>query len=120
MSSPANAVTSINAPAGIESTKIVKEMRSRFGVILTDGQGSMQGHIFRVAHLGYYDFLDLLANSGGPGNRSSSKVGHKVEARQRRALCARTYICDIHPKSKNDLHFSVALCVLCGESLCLA
>src|SRR5271166_1860474 len=44
VSSPANAVTSINAPAGIESTKIVKEMKSRFGVILTDGQGSMKGH----------------------------------------------------------------------------
>ena len=29
VSSPANAVTSINAPAGIESTKVVKEMRSR-------------------------------------------------------------------------------------------
>jgi len=28
VSSPANAVTSINAPAGIESTKVVKEMRS--------------------------------------------------------------------------------------------
>jgi len=30
VSSPANAVTAINAPAGIESTKVVKEMRSRF------------------------------------------------------------------------------------------
>jgi len=78
MSSPANAVTAINAPAGIESTKIVKEMKSRFGVILTDGQGSMKGHMFRIAHLGYYDFLDLLAVLGAL-EIALLKVGHKVE-----------------------------------------
>jgi aspartate aminotransferase-like enzyme len=63
--SPANALTAINAPPGMESTKVVKEMRSRFGVILTDGQGSMKGKMFRVAHLGYYDVLDLFAVIGG-------------------------------------------------------
>ncbi len=75
---PANAVTAINAPAGIESTKIVKDMKSRFGVILTDGQGSMKGHMFRIAHLGYYDFLDLLAVLGAL-EITLLKVGHKVE-----------------------------------------
>jgi len=78
VSSPANAVTSINAPAGIESTKVVKEMRSRFGAILTDGQGSMKGQMFRIAHLGYYDFLDLLAILGAL-EIALQKVGHKVE-----------------------------------------
>jgi len=78
VSSPANAVTSINAPAGIESTKIVKEMKSRFGVILTDGQGSMKGRMFRIAHLGYYDFLDLVAVLGAL-EIVLQKVGHKVE-----------------------------------------
>src|SRR5579864_6496088 len=77
-SSPANAVTAINAPPGIESTKIVKDMRARFGAILTDGQGTMQGHMFRVAHLGYFDFLDLLSVLGGLGI-ALQKVGHKVE-----------------------------------------
>jgi aspartate aminotransferase-like enzyme len=78
VSSPANAVTAINAPAGIESTKVVKEMKSRFGAILTDGQGSMKGHMFRIAHLGYYDFLDLLAVLGGL-EIALQKVGHKVD-----------------------------------------
>jgi aspartate aminotransferase-like enzyme len=75
---PANALTSINAPAGIESTKVVKDMKTRFGAILTDGQGSMKGQMFRIAHLGYYDFLDLLAVLGGL-EISLQKVGHKVE-----------------------------------------
>ncbi|MGH9681613.1 MAG: pyridoxal-phosphate-dependent aminotransferase family protein [Candidatus Acidiferrales bacterium] len=78
VSSPANAVTSIHAPAGIESTKVVKEMRSRFGVILTDGQGTMKGQMFRIAHLGYYDFLDLVAVLGAL-EIALLKVGHKVE-----------------------------------------
>jgi aspartate aminotransferase-like enzyme len=76
--SPANAMTAINAPAGIESTKVVKEMRSRFGAILTDGQGSMKGHMFRIAHLGYYDFLDLIAVLGAL-EIALVKVGYKVE-----------------------------------------
>jgi aspartate aminotransferase-like enzyme len=78
VSSPANAVTAINAPAGIESTKVVKEMRARFGAILTDGQGTMKGHMFRIAHLGYYDFLDSLAILGAL-EIVLQKVGHKVE-----------------------------------------
>jgi aspartate aminotransferase-like enzyme len=78
VSSPANALTAINAPAGIESTKIVKDMRARFGAILTDGQGTMKGHMFRVAHLGYFDFLDLLAVLGGL-EITLQKIGAKVE-----------------------------------------
>jgi aspartate aminotransferase-like enzyme len=78
VSSPANALTAINAPSGIESTRIVKDMRSRFGVILTDGQGTMKGHMFRVAHLGYYDFLDLLAVLGGL-EITLQKIGHQME-----------------------------------------
>jgi aspartate aminotransferase-like enzyme len=72
---PANAVTAINAPPGIESTKVVKEIKSRFGVIITDGQGSMKGQMFRIAHLGYYDFLDVL----GALEVVLLKLGHKVE-----------------------------------------
>ena len=46
--------------------------------ILTDGQGTMQGHMFRIGHLGYFDFLDLLAVLGGL-EITLLKVGHKVE-----------------------------------------
>ncbi len=59
--SPANAVTAICAPQGMDSGSIVKEMRARFGAIVANGQGSMKGKIFRLAHLGYYDAADLFA-----------------------------------------------------------
>jgi len=59
--SPAASVTAIRAPKGLDSGVIVKEFRSRFGAIIANGQGSMKGQIFRIAHLGYFDFMDLFA-----------------------------------------------------------
>ena len=60
-SSPANAATAVCSPAGLDSGAIVKELRTRFGAIIANGQGSMKGQIFRLAHLGYYDIADLFA-----------------------------------------------------------
>ena len=39
----------------------MKEFRNRFGAIIANGQGTMKGQIFRIAHLGYFDFADLFA-----------------------------------------------------------
>jgi aspartate aminotransferase-like enzyme len=60
-SNPSGAVTAIKAPAGLSSTVIVKEFRQRFGSIVADGQSEMQGRLFRIAHLGYFDVADLFA-----------------------------------------------------------
>jgi aspartate aminotransferase-like enzyme len=59
--SPSGSVTAIRAPKGMDSGVIVKEFRSRFGSIIANGQGTMKGQIFRIAHLGYFDFSDLFA-----------------------------------------------------------
>ncbi len=63
--SPGSSVTAVKAPAGMDSGTIVKEFRSRFGSIIANGQGSMKGQIFRVAHLGYFDFADLFSVIAG-------------------------------------------------------
>ena len=57
----ANAVTAIRAPEGIDSAAIIKMVRLDFGAILSNGQGTMKGQIFRLAHLGYYDISDLFS-----------------------------------------------------------
>ena len=59
--SPSASVTAVRAPAGMDSGVIVKEFKNRFGSIIANGQGSMKGQIFRIAHLGYFDFADLFA-----------------------------------------------------------
>jgi aspartate aminotransferase-like enzyme len=59
--SPSSSVTSIKAPAGMDSGEIVKGFRNQFGSVIANGQGTMKGQIFRIAHLGYFDFPDLFA-----------------------------------------------------------
>jgi len=77
-SSPANAVTAICPPEGVDSGVIVKELRTRFGAIVANGQGTMKGKIFRVAHLGYYDAADVFAIVAAL-EIVLEKIGHKVE-----------------------------------------
>jgi aspartate aminotransferase-like enzyme len=59
-SCPAAALTAIQAPAGIDSGALVKEFRESFGAVVANGQGEMRGKLFRIAHLGYYDYLDTI------------------------------------------------------------
>lgn len=77
-SSPANAVTAVCAPEGLDSGAVIKELRSRFGAIIANGQGTMKGKIFRLAHLGYFDAADLFAIVAAL-EIALTKVGHKVE-----------------------------------------
>ena len=60
-SSPGASVTAVRPPSGMDSGVIIKEFRNRFNAIITNGQGSMKGQIFRFAHLGFFDFHDLFA-----------------------------------------------------------
>jgi aspartate aminotransferase-like enzyme len=59
-SCPAAALTTIQSPSGIDSGAIIKEFRDRFGAVVANGQGEMKGKLFRIAHLGYYDYLDTI------------------------------------------------------------
>ena len=58
---PGAAATAVYAPEGTDSGVIVKQLKARFGAIITNGQGEMQGKIFRIAHLGFFDFMDTMA-----------------------------------------------------------
>ena len=55
----------VQRKASTDSGVIVKEFRNRFGAIIANGQGSMKGQIFRIAHLGYFDFADLFSVIAG-------------------------------------------------------
>src|SRR5947207_5205921 len=61
-SSPGAALTAVVSPAGVDSGKIVKEFRESFAGVVANGQGDMKGKLFRIAHIGYYDFLDPKGN----------------------------------------------------------
>ena len=39
---------------------MVKEFRETFSAVVANGQGDMKGKLIRIAHIGYYDFLDTI------------------------------------------------------------
>jgi aspartate aminotransferase-like enzyme len=61
---PAAAVTAVLPPSGVDSGAIVKELKSRFAAVITNGQGEMKGQIFRIAHLGFFDYMDTISLVG--------------------------------------------------------
>jgi aspartate aminotransferase-like enzyme len=75
---PASSVTAIRPPAGTPASVIVKSFKQNFGAIITGGQGSMKNEIFRLAHLGYFDFADLFSVIAGL-ELILRENGHKVE-----------------------------------------
>lgn len=62
--SPSAAATAVQVPEGMDSSDVVKALKTRFAAVIANGQGSMKGQIFRVAHLGYFDYLDTIALLG--------------------------------------------------------
>jgi aspartate aminotransferase-like enzyme len=62
---PAAAVTAVLAPEGTDSGKVVKGFKEQFGGVIANGQGEMKGQLFRIAHLGFFDYLDTIAMIGG-------------------------------------------------------
>lgn len=63
-SAPAAALTAVSAPAGLDSGAIVKEFRECFNAVVANGQSEMKGKLFRIAHIGYYDYLDTIGILG--------------------------------------------------------
>lgn len=61
---PADALTAIVPPNGADSGVFVRAFRERFNAIVANGQGEMKGKVFRIAHLGYYDYLDTIGIIG--------------------------------------------------------
>jgi aspartate aminotransferase-like enzyme len=77
--SPAAALTAVCSPEGIDSGKIVKEFRESFDAVLANGQGEMKGQIFRIAHIGYYDYLDTIGILGALEHVLARVTGKTVE-----------------------------------------
>ena len=62
--SPGAATTALLAPDGVDSGLVCKQLKDRFAAVITNGQGEMKGRIFRIAHLGFFDYLDTIALIG--------------------------------------------------------
>jgi aspartate aminotransferase-like enzyme len=56
-----NTVTAIKAPAGLETKKLLKMLREEYQIVLSGGQGALDGKIFRIGHLGWVNPGDIAA-----------------------------------------------------------
>jgi len=52
-------VTAVRAPAGVDSSDVVRGLRDRFGITIANGQGELKGKIFRLGHIGWFDVFDI-------------------------------------------------------------
>ena len=63
--SPANSVTAIMTPPGIDGQAVYKNLREKYGITAAGGQDRAKGKIFRIAHLGYADRFDIITAIAG-------------------------------------------------------
>src|ERR1700678_4325276 len=75
---PAAAATAVAVPEGMDSGVVVKALKAKFALIAANGQGEMQGKIFRVAHLGFFDYLDTVALLGAMEHIAKDTLGLPV------------------------------------------
>ncbi len=76
---PAAALTAIQSPDGVDSGALVRQFREDFGAVVANGQGEMKGKLFRIAHLGYYDYLDTIGILAALEHVMASVAGRAVE-----------------------------------------
>lgn len=57
---PAAGMTSVRVPDELDASIFLKRLENRFGVKLASGQMHLKGKIFRIAHMGIIDELDVI------------------------------------------------------------
>jgi aspartate aminotransferase-like enzyme len=91
--SPAAALTAVAAPPQADSTQICKRFRDQFGAVVANGQAEMKGQLFRIAHIGYYDYLDTVGVLAALEQVIADLTGKSVEfgsaVRAAQEVCAR-------------------------------
>lgn len=58
---PANILTGVNLPAGVDGQKLIAEILAQEGISIAGGQLHLKGKIIRIAHLGFITKQDLDA-----------------------------------------------------------
>lgn len=58
---PADSVTAVKYPEGVTDKEFRGQLKSKHNIHIAGGQGTMEGKIFRLNHMGYTDIYDCLA-----------------------------------------------------------
>lgn len=71
-------VTAAYAPEGYDGDSLRKVLRKQYGIVFAGGQGNLKGKIFRIAHMGYADKMDIIIAIGGL-EMALAQIGYHVE-----------------------------------------
>ncbi|HWT64712.1 MAG TPA: alanine--glyoxylate aminotransferase family protein [Terracidiphilus sp.] len=88
---PSSAATAVAVPEGMDSSDVVKALKTKFAAVIANGQGTMKGKIFRVAHLGFFDYLDTIALLGAMEHIAKDTLKLPVEYGQAVAAAQKVY-----------------------------
>ncbi len=75
--SPSNSATGAYTPAGIDADEFRKTLL-KLGFRVAGGQDHLKGKIFRIAHMGYFDVMDVVQIIAGV-EFALEKIGYSVE-----------------------------------------
>jgi aspartate aminotransferase-like enzyme len=53
-------VTGVWAPEGMNADDLRRKVVQEYGILLAGGQDRFKGRVFRIAHMGYVDAVDIL------------------------------------------------------------
>lgn len=54
-------VTSLELPPNVDPATLLRQMESRYGVVMAGGQDQLKGRIIRLGHMGWVDWGDCMA-----------------------------------------------------------
>ena len=74
--SPVNSLTAVCAPEGMDAQKVYKVLQTKYNMTIAGGQDAAKGKIFRIAHLGYFDDLDIVTVVSAV-ELALAELGHK-------------------------------------------
>ena len=73
-----NGVTAAKVPENIDGLEFLKVLREKYGVTLAGGQERLKGKIFRIGHMGYIQFKDILIALGAL-EKTLLSLGHRLK-----------------------------------------
>lgn len=76
--SPVNSLTAVRTPEGMDAQKVYKILQDKYNMTIAGGQDAAKGKIFRIAHLGWFDDLDMVTVISAV-ELALAELGHKFE-----------------------------------------